>query len=141
MILTHVYAGCRYNHSFCMCSAAGAVVGISPLTCRSVRISWIDLNDATGYRVILRRVLSLSNRRIVRNRQVSARQTSTTLTELFESSLYSVEVMATDGQNSLTILNGLFRTMRCTGSLDNNNNNGNVHVFTILSAVNKYVYI
>ena len=97
-------------HDACMCSATGVpAVGIFPLTCTSMRISRIDVNDAT-------------------------------LTELFGSSQYSVEVSTTDGLNdSLELLNSLLPTARCTGSLDNNNNNGNVHVLTmhILSALHK----
>ena len=110
----------------CADSAAGAsAVGIFPLTCTSVNISWIDINDATRYQVTWR----LSNRN-VRPRQIFIRQTSTTLTELSGSSRYFFEVRAIDGQNSFEILEGLFRTMRCTGSLNrnNNNDNGNVHV-------------
>ena len=97
-------------HDACMCSATGApAVGIFPLSCTLMRISWIDVNDATR-------------------------------TEPFGSSQYSVEVdrSATDGLNDSLdeIVNRLLR-MRCTGSLDNNNNNGNVHVLTILSALHK----
>ena len=91
-----------------------------------MNISWTDINDATRYQVTWR----LSNRNNVRPRQIFIRQTSVTLTELSGSSRYDFEVRAADRQDDEEILEGLFRTMRCTGSLDNNNNNdnGNVHV-------------
>ena len=105
--------------------AAPTNVRVSPRTCTSVTVSWDGVNGATAYRV---RWMLINNQFRTANgmRTASASLTSITLTGLFESSQYSVEV--TSIQNEVIGGSTLVTfTASCTGGRDinDNNNNGN----------------